>query len=274
MAEWLSMFSYKVVQNALITSILIGISCSIIGVFIILKGLSFITVGIANAAFAGVALGFLIGTSPILTSVIISLIVVWLIGHTSRRGELKLDTAIGIFFVTTMALGLFFMGFMPEKKEILHSYLFGNILMITRGDVILSIVVFVSVILCIFIFFKEFYFIVFNQDLAEASGVPATLVFYTLLTLVAIVIIASLKIIGEILVIAMIIIPAAAACQLTYDIRKALFLSALFGSLASFSGIVTAYHMNWLSVPTGSIMVIMATAIFLITAAFSPKGLK
>ncbi|PIX17524.1 metal ABC transporter permease [Candidatus Desantisbacteria bacterium CG_4_8_14_3_um_filter_40_12] len=270
----MELFAYKIVQQSLLTSLLIGGACSIIGVFVVLRGLSFIGVGIANAAFAGVALGFLVGTSPILTAVVVSLIVVWLIGHTSKRSELKLDASIGIFFAATMALGLFFMGLMPDKKEILNGYLFGNILMTTREDLILSMLVFVGVILFVFIFFKELHFIIFDQELANASGIPATVMFYLLLGLTAITIIASLKVVGEILVIAMIIIPAAAACQLTYNVRKALLLSLIFGITASFFGIILSYYLRWLTVPTGAIMVIIATGIFLITAAFSPKGIR
>ncbi|MBI4753696.1 metal ABC transporter permease [Candidatus Desantisbacteria bacterium] len=270
----MELFTYKIVQQSLLTSLLIGGACSLIGVFVVLRGLSFIGVGIANAAFAGVALGFLAGTSPILTAVAVSLIVVWLIGHTSKRSELKLDASIGIFFAATMALGLFFMGLMPDKKEILNSYLFGNILMTTKEDLILAVLVFVGVALCIFVFFKEFHFIIFDHELANASGIPATVMFYLLLGLTAITIIASLKVVGEILVIAMIIIPAAAACQLTYNVRKALLLSFLFGITASFFGIILSYYLRWLTVPTGAIMVIIATSIFLVTAAFSPKGIR
>lgn len=265
--------SYTFVQKSLLVSVLVGLICSLVGVFVILRGLSFMGVGIANAAFAGVALGFILNLNPIALGLIISLCTALLIGHISKRAELKLDATIGIFFAFTMALGLFLMGLLPEKAEELRHYLFGTLILPSPFEIKLLIVTTIIVVISILLFFKEFYFITYNQNLAEASGLPATFIFYFLLCLTAVVIVSSLKAVGELLVVAMIIIPAASACQLTYNIRKALILSAIFGVTSSFLGITLSYYLNikGLPVPTGAVMVIIATIIFFVTVSLSPK---
>jgi ABC-type Mn2+/Zn2+ transport system permease subunit len=231
-------------------------------------------IGIANAAFAGVALGFILNINPIALGLIISLCTALLIGHISKRAELKLDATIGIFFAFTMALGFFLMGLLPQRAEELRHYLFGTLILPSPFEIRLLVITTIIVIIAILLFFKELYFITYNQDLAEASGLPATFMFYFLLCLVAGIIVSSLKAVGELLVVAMIIIPAASACQLTYNIRIALILSAIFGITSSFLGIWLSYYLNiikGLTVPTGAVMVIIATIIFLLTVSLSPK---
>lgn len=266
--------NFTFVQKSLLVSVLVGLICSLVGVFVILRGLSFMSVGIANAAFAGVALGFILNLNPIACGLIISLCTALLIGHISRRAELKLDASIGIFFAFTMAIGFFLMGLLPEQTEELRHYLFGTVILPSPFEIKLLIITTIIVIIAILLFFKEFYFITYNQDLAEASGLPATNLFYFLLCLVAVTIVSSLKAVGELLVTAMIIIPAASACQLTYNIRKALGLSVIFGITSAFLGVWLSFYLNirkGLTVPTGAVMVIIATLIFFLTVSLSPK---
>ncbi len=276
MEDLYGFLQYTFVQKSLLVSVLVGLICSLVGVFVILRGLSFMGVGIANAAFDGVALGFILNLNPIVLGLIVSLCTALLIGHISKRAELKLDATIGIFFAFTMALGLFLMGLLPEQAEELRHYLFGTIILPSAFEIKLLIITTIIVIVAILLFFKEFYFVTYNQNLAEASGLPATFIFYFLLCLTAVVIVSSLKAVGELLVIAMIIIPAASACQLTYNIRKALILSAIFGVISSFLGITLSYYLNikGLPVPTGAVMVIIATVIFFLTVSLSPKRNK
>jgi len=272
--EFYDFLQLSFVQKSLLVSVLVGLVCSLVGVFVILRGLSFMGVGIANAAFAGVALGFILNLNPIVLALTISLATALLIGHISKRAELKLDTAIGIFFAFTMAIGFFLMGLLPEQAEELRHYLFGTLVLPSSFEIKLLIVTTIMVIISILLFFKEFYFVIYNQNLAEASGLPATLIFYFLLCLIAVVIVSSLKAVGELLVVAMIIIPAASACQLTYNIRFALILSTIFGVTSSCCGICLSYYLNiqkGLTVPTGAVMVIIATIIFFLTVSLSPK---
>jgi len=272
--ELFSFLKLTFIQKSLFVSVLVGLICSLVGVFVILRGLSFMGVGIANAAFAGVAIGFILKLNPIALALIMSICIALLIGHISKRAELKLDATIGIFFAFTMACGLFLMGLLPEQAEELRHYLFGTLILPSSFEIKLLIITTIIVIITIILFFKEFYFVIYDQNLAEAAGLPATFLFYFLLCLIAVVIVSALKAVGELLVVAMIIIPAASACQLSYNIRKVLILSAIFGITASFLGIWVSYYLNiimGLTVPTGAVMVILATIIFLLTVSLSPK---
>jgi len=259
---------YGFMLRALLASLLVGLVCSIVGTFVVLRGLSFIGAGIAHAAFAGVTLGFLVGLSPIGLAIVFSLVTVWLIGVVSRRGELSMDVSVGIFFALTMALAILFIGLMPSYNAEVYGYLFGNILAVTRGDLILISVVTAAVLVAVFLFFKEFQYMMFDQEMAEASGIPAAKLFYLLLTLIAVTIVVSLRAVGVILVFALIVTPASSAYQFTHSLKKMIALSAAFGVFASFVGLLLSYRFD---LPSGSTMVMVAGLIFFISALLSPK---
>jgi len=128
------MLSYEFMQRALIASVVIGLVCSIIGVFVILKNLTFIGAGTSHAAFGGVTLGYLIGFSPLYLAILFSLVTVWVVGYLSRKGYLKLDASVGIFYSLTMALAVLFIGLMKVYNAEVYGYLFGSILSVTSMD--------------------------------------------------------------------------------------------------------------------------------------------
>lgn len=130
---------YTFMQRALLASLLIGTVTAVIGVYVVLRGLSFIGAGIAHASFGGVALGFLLGVNPLFTAVAFCLLTAWGIAWTSRRAEVKEDTAIGVFFAATMALGILFIGLMHGYNVDLFGYLFGSVLAVTGEDLWLSL---------------------------------------------------------------------------------------------------------------------------------------
>lgn len=138
-------FAFAFMQRALLAAVLIGVLCSVIGVFVVVKGFSFIGAGIAHASFAGVTLGFLLGVHPLSLALLFSLLMVFFVGWVTRRGELKLDISIGIFFAFTMALAILFIGLMKQYQAGVYGYLFGDILSVTPVDLwlILGISVFV-----------------------------------------------------------------------------------------------------------------------------------
>ncbi len=259
---------YSFMIRALLASVLVGFVCSVVGTFVVLRGLSFIGAGIAHAAFAGVTLGFLVGFSPIGLAVIFSLVTVWLMGVVSRKGEVSMDVSVGIFFALTMALAILFIGLMPSYNAEVYGYLFGNVLAVTGGDLILISIVTGFVIAAILIFFKEFQYMMFDQEMAEASGIPAGKLFYLLLMLIAVTIVISLRAVGVILVFALIVTPASSAYQFTHSLRKMMVLSAAFGVLVSFAGLLLSYRFD---LPSGSTMVMVAGSIFFISAILSPK---
>jgi ABC-type Mn2+/Zn2+ transport system permease subunit len=255
-------------QRALLTSILIGTVTAVIGVYVVLRGLAFIGAGIAHASFGGVALGFLLGVNPVLTAVLFCLGTAWGIAWTSRRAEVREDTAIGIFFAATMALGILFIGLMGEYNVDLFGYLFGSVLSVTREDLWLSGALGAGVLLTIGLFFKELLLITFDPEMAQVSGLPSRRLYLLLLSVMALTVVLSIKVVGIILVSAMIVIPAAAAYQLTEDFRAMMAVAVLVGNLSAVVGLLLSYRLDTAS---GATMVLTATAIFFGSAVLSPR---
>lgn len=264
----LEILSYTFMQRALLASVLIGTVSAVIGVYVVLRGLSFIGTGIAHASFGGVALGFLLGINPTLTAVGFCLLTAWGIAWTSRRAEVKEDTAIGIFFTATMALGILFIGLMADYNVDLFGYLFGSVLSVTQADLWLSGLLGTGVLLTVGLFFKELLFITFDPEMARVSGLPATALYVLLLSLMALTIVLSIKVVGIILVSALIVIPAAAAYQLTEDFWPMMILAVIIGNVSALSGLFLSYELDTAS---GATMVLTATLVFLLSTLWSPR---
>lgn len=265
------MFSYGFMQRALLASLLIGLVCSVIGVFVVLKGLSFIGAGTAHAAFAGVALAFLIGVNPLFMAVVFGLSTVWITGFLQQTGKMKPDVSIGIFYTLTMALAILFIGLMKAYNPEVYGYLFGSILSVTPSDLKVILLLSLGILLTIFLFFKEFHFISFDQEMAEASGIPARNLFFLLLNLISLTIVISLQAVGAILVFALLVIPAAAAQQWATKMRTMMIISILIGISSSWAGVILSY---WLDLPSGSTIVLLATLLFFLSVLLSPKRRK
>lgn len=265
------MFTYGFMQRAFLASFLIGLTCSVIGVFVVLKGLSFIGAGTSHAAFAGVALAFLIGAPPLLMAVLFGLSTVWITGFLQQKGKMKPDVSIGIFYTLTMALAILFIGLMRVYNPEVYGYLFGSILSVTSFDLKVILLLSLAILATIFLFFKEFHFISFDQEMAEASGIPARNLSFLLLNLISLTIVISLKAVGAILVFALLLIPAAAAEQWATNMRSMLIYSVLIGVFSSWTGVMLSY---WFDLPSGSTIVLLATFIFFLAVLTSPKRRK
>ncbi len=248
----LSILRYEFMQNAVLAGALGGAACALIGVLVVTMHLSFIGVAIAHAAFAGALCGTFLGISPIACAFAFSLAAVAVIGPLADRGEFNPDTPIGIVFSLTMGLAFLFMGITPGP----------------RPDLALLAAVALAVILLIAMFFKEIQAVIFHRELALAVGLPANLIFYAMLVLTGSAITVSLSSIGGLLIFNLILNPAAAAFQLTYSLRRMFLLSAAFGVLSTWLGLLGSYLFHF---PSGATIVLVSTSIFIAAAACSPK---
>lgn len=262
---------YAFMQRALIAGAIIGTVCAVIGVYVVLRGMSFIGAGIAHAAFGGVALGLALGINPTLSAVLFCLFIAWTIAAVSRRGGVKEETAVGVFFAATMAFGILLIGLMKGYQVDVFGYLFGSILAVTAQDLWMSVGLGVLVLAAVAALFKELLFITFDQEMAEVVGVPAGRIYLALLGLIALTVVLSMKVVGIILVSALIVTPAAAAYQLTEDFRKMMVLAVATGLLATVGGLLLSY---WLNTGSGATIVLLATGIFLVALAVSPRRRK
>ncbi|MBN2380007.1 metal ABC transporter permease [candidate division WOR-3 bacterium] len=240
---------------------------SLLGFFVVLRKMSFIGVGIAHAAFGGVALGQLVGVPVLISATLFSVATGLGIGAVTRKGKIKEDTAIGIFFAAGMALGVIFLALKPGYSADLVSYLFGSILAITPVDLWVILGVSLVILVLILLFFKELLASSFDAELARASGIPEAGMFYLLLALVSVGIVISIKIVGIVLVSALLVLPAATALQWSRRWFFVLVLSLFFGLLYTVGGLIISY---WLDFPSGATIVILGTVVFTCSLLASP----
>lgn len=253
--------------RAFIAGVLVSVLLSLLGFFVVLRKMSFIGVGIAHAAFGGVALGQFLGIPVFASAAVFSLAAGLGIGAVTRRGRIKEDTAIGIFFAAGMALGVLFLALKPGYTADLVSYLFGSILAVTPADLyVMAAVALVIVVLVVF-FFKELLAASFDRDLARVSGIPEGFLFYLLLGLVSVGIVVSIKLVGIVLVSALLVLPAATALQWSRRYALVLALSVILGLAFTLGGLVLSY---WINIPSGAAIVLGGTLCFLLSLFFSP----
>jgi manganese/iron transport system permease protein len=264
----LSIFGYQFMQNAVLAAFLGGIACGTIGVFVVLMHMPFIGIAMSHAAFAGALLGLWLGFNPLVGAFAFSLLAAAIIGPLADRGGLSPEVSLGVIFSFMLGIGFLFMGIMPGTRSSALELLWGSILTNTGSDILVLAVVTVVVVVLVFTFFKEIQATVFNRKIALSVGLPATLILYGVLFLAGATVTASLRSIGGLLIFALILNPAAAAYQLTYSMKRMFILSAAFGVLSGWIGLLLSYLFD---IPSGATIVLTSSVIFILTAVFSPK---
>ena len=264
----LSILQYQFMQNAILAGLCSGITCSLVGVFVVTMHLSFIGVCIAHAAFAGALLGLWLGFNPLIGALLFSVTSAGIIGPMADRGELNPDTSIGIVFSLMLGLAFLFLGLMPGSRTEALNLFWGSILTVMQHDLIHLAVVTAVIVGLVVIFYKEIQAVICHRNIALAVGIPATIVFYGLLFSTGVTITASLRSIGGLLIYCLILNPAAAAYQLTYSLKRMLLIAVAFGIISCWAGLAASY---FLDVPSGASIVITSSIIFGLATAFSPK---
>jgi manganese/iron transport system permease protein len=264
----LSIFGYQFMQNAIMATLLGGIACGIIGVFVVLLHMPFIGVAMSHAAFAGALLGLWLGFDPLIGAFVFCLVAAAVIGPLADRGQLSPETSIGVIFSLMLGLAFLFIGIIPNTRSAALDLLWGSILTIGRWDVVLLGIVAFLVVGIVIVFGKEIKATIFNRNVALAVGIPATLVLYGIIFLTGATITVTLRSIGGLLIFSLILNPAAAAYQLTYSMKRMFLISAGFGVLSCWIGLFFSYVLN---IPSGATIVITSSLIFMLAAIFSPK---
>lgn len=254
--------------RALIAATLIGGVCSIVGVYVVLRNMSFIGDGLAHASFAGIVIAYLLKFDLYIGGLIFTVLTALGIGAVSKRSEISLDTTIGVFFTAAFALGIALMSHVQNYVIDLQDFLFGNILAIDRHDILIIAVLTGVILLVVALLYKELLFASFDPVSAGASGLPVDALTYVLLALLAVTIIVSLQAAGIVLVAALLVTPAATAYQLTNRFGPMMAIAAVVGIA---SGIIGLYCSFYLNVASGASIVLVATACFFAAMAFSPK---
>jgi len=256
--------SHAFMVNALVAGIIVGGLCALVGVFVVQRGLAFIGDGLAHAAFGGIALGLLLEVAiddATLVALPFTVLVALGIAYVLRRGKMRGDVAVGVFFSVSLALGVLFLGLRPPDAPPVNieSVLFGSILAIGRGDLyVIGGVAAVSA-LVLALTWSRLAYLTFDPELAALSGVPVAALEYMLLALVAVVIVVSVETVGIALVSSFIVIPAATANMLGKTLGRVALIALGLGVLGAALGLLLSYHLD---VASGATIILTLAAAF------------
>ena len=267
--HWLTdPFTLAFMQRALAASLIVGVVCSVLGCFVVLRAMAFLGDALAHAILPGVAIAYLAGINLLAGALAAAVVVAVGIGLFSRRGAVKEDTAIGILFAAALALGVLLISTTRSYATDLTHILFGNVLGVSAGDLWLTGLLGAGVLVTVFLLFKELLLASFDPVLAHTLGRRPELLRFVMLVLVAVTVVVSLQTVGVGLVAAMLVTPAATAYLLTRRLAAMMAVAALVGTGASVGGLYLSYYFN---VASGAAVVLTATAAFVVTFLVAPR---
>lgn len=257
-------FQYGFMVRALIVSLLVGLMCPILGAYVVTKGLGFMGDALSHAVLPGMVAAFLLGANPFLGAIPMGIAVALLSGYLIRRAGVSADTSVGILFAGLFALGVVMLSLTRGIRVSLEDILLGQVLGVTTRDVVVTAMMAGAVLAVLFLLHKEFVFASFDPAGASVIGLPTQGLDYLLLALLAVVIVLAIQAVGIVLVLAMLITPAATSFLLVRNFPKAMFTGALVGVFSAVAGLYLSYHYN---LPSGPAMALVATVIFGIVVA-------
>lgn len=268
MFEILDFFNYSFFNRALILSILAGLSCGIIGVWILLLNIPFVGVTIAHCAFAGAIIGLFIGVNPILLGFIFCILASFIINPISKKTKTNNNISISLLFSFSTAIAFIFAALFKEHLTDIFSFFWGNLLISSLNDVVLNIITTSILIIFTILFHKGILALFFSREISRACGIPEGFIFTLMMILVCSTISLNLKSIGGLLIYSLISLPATTAYQLTYNLKTMYILSCLFGISACVLGL---FFSTLISLPVGATIILISCLIFSLSLLFSKK---
>jgi zinc transport system permease protein len=255
----MDLFTMEFFRYALIMSVLLAILFGLLSFFAIMRKMAFLGAGIAHTAFGGVALGVFIGIDPFYTSLVFCILSALIIGKMVRYGNISYDTSIGIFFAFSMAMGAILIAMRRAYTFDLAGYLFGNILGVTIFDMISALIVLILFVPFLLLFLQKILFMTFDEKVANISGIPVQKLDTFLLVFFATIIVVSIKIVGIVLVSALVVLPASFGLIFSKDFRRVITISILFTLTIMIGGLYISYQCN---TPAGATIVVIGTLIY------------
>lgn len=262
-------FSINFLLISFLASIFSAASTSLLSPFVTLKKISYFGEAISHIAFAGIAFALLFNLNVNLTTIIFIVLITLIIGYLSKKFQFEETNITTIFLSVSMALGIIIISFKKDYTVDIASYLFGNILLVSKGDLIYLIILFIINLLFLIMFFKELFYICYNEEIARIFKIKTSLVYYIFLILVSINIVVSVKIIGIIMITAQLLLPGVTSLNLTNKVKKSVILAFLISILSSISGYYLSYLLN---IPSGATIVLILFIFFLSSILY--KNLK
>jgi len=262
------MLSYEFMQRAFIAGIFIAILASLSGTFVVLRRYSLISETLAHSALVGVAVGLVAGYNPLWVAVVVAILSAWLIEYLRSSFELYSDAILAILLSGSLALAVIIVSLGGAFNNSLFSYLFGSILSVSDSDVI-TIVIFGSLsLIFLLLFSKELYFIAYDEEVAKTSGIKVKFLNFLLVTVVAIIIALSIRVVGSLLIGALMVIPTVAALQYRVGFRNTMLISLFFALFSVIFGMSLSYYF---SLPSGATIVLSVIVVFIISLIINKK---
>ncbi len=259
---------YEFMQRAFLAGILIAMLASVSGTFVVLRRYSMISETLAHSALVGVAVGLVAGYNPLWMAVIVSVLAAWLIEYLRSTFSLYSDAILAILLSGSLAIAVIIVSIGGEFNSSLFSYLFGSILSVSNQDITTIFLFGIVALALLLTFSKEFYFIAYDEEVAKVSGIKVKLLNYLLVTIVAIIIALSIRVIGTLLIGALMVIPTVAALQFRVGFLQTSFLSLVIAMFSVISGMTVSFYF---SLPSGATIVLSVLVIFIISLIINRK---
>jgi len=260
--------AYEFFLRALAASAVVGLVCAVVGTYMVLRGLAFMGDALSHAAFPGVVAAYLLGAPFYIGATVAAVGTSLAIGWITRHGRIRGDTAIGVLFAGMFALGVFLFSTIPNYVGDLFGFLFGQVLGISSTDLITLTILGIVVLAIVAVFWKELLYSTFDPLGAGASGLPVAALEYLFLGLIAMTIVISLQAVGIILVVAMLVTPAATAQLLTNRFSRLILVASAIGIVAPAIGLYISY---WTNTASAALIVLVETAAFLLALLLGPR---
>ncbi len=261
-------FQYAFMQRAYLAAALAAVACAVVGTFVVLKGLAFMGDAVAHSSLTGIAAAYVLGGSVFLGAMAWAVPASIGITYISRRANIRFDTSVGIIYAGGLALGIIIVSRVSNYTADLFSFLFGNVLGTSWNDVVLIGVVAGIVLLVVALFYKELLFSSYDATMAAASGVPVRAMQYLLPVLVGVTTVAALKTVGIVLVLALLVTPAATAGLLARRLPGIMATAVGVALAAIVAGLYLSFHLD---IPSGPAIVMVSTGLFLLALLLSPS---
>ena len=260
---------YGFMQNALAAGLLVSVACGIIGTYVVVKRIVFISGGVAHAAYGGIGLAYFLGINPVVGAIFFSLLSAFGMGLVQRKTRERSDSIIGVMWAIGMALGIIFLDLTPGYKADLMSYLFGSILAVPSGDLIVMLVLNILIIVLVFLFYKELLAITFDEQFSIVENVPVDWMYLLLMGLIGFTVVMLMRVVGLIMVIALLTIPASISAMLFRDLKRMMVASIALGVVFSTVGLFLSYFLNLTS---GATIILVAGVCYVLMLVVQPLG--
>jgi len=258
---------YPFMVRGLLASLMVGTLCAVVGTYVVLRGMAFFGDALAHAILPGVAIAYLLAINLFWGALVMGLITALGIGYLSRRSQVKEDTAIGVIFAASFALGVALLSTVRSYSVDLTHILFGNVLGVSNTDLWLTAGLGVVVLAAVFFLYKELLVVSFDPILAATLRLPLDALNYLLLVLIALTVVVSLQAVGVALMVAMLVTPAATAYLLTRRLWQMMIIGAAIGAVSAVAGLYLSFYVN---VASGAAVVLVATLFFVLAFLFAP----